>query len=73
MKQCLLQNGKKKIWYKLEKLLDTKLSFAKKSKTIDEVSYLSSFVIRSSAELFLFSIQVKSTSLYEIRQNPGFL
>ena len=73
MKECLLQNGKKKIWYKLEKLLDTKLSFAKKSKTIDEVSYLSSFVITSSAELFLFSIQVKSTSLYEIRQNPGFL
>ena len=52
---------------------DTKLSFAKTSKTIDEVSYLSSFVIRSSAKLFLFSIQVKSTSLYEIRQNPGFL
>ena len=34
----------------------TKLSFAKKSKTIAEVSYLSSFVIISSAKLFLFSI-----------------
>ena len=51
----------------------TKLSFAKKSKTIDEVSYLSSFVIRLSAKLFLFLIQVKSTSLHEIGQNPGFL
>ena len=48
-----------------------KLSFAIKSKTFHEVSYLSSFVIRSSAKLFLFSIQVKSTSLYRI--SLGFL
>ena len=50
-----------------------KLSFAIKSKTFHEVSYLSSFVIRSSAKLFLFSIQVKSTSLHGMQQNLGFL
>ena len=37
MKQCLLQSGKKKIWYELEKLLG-KLKRAKKSKTMDDVS-----------------------------------
>ena len=35
----------------------TKLSFAKKSKTIDEVSKFSSFVLKSSAKVLLFSIQ----------------
>ena len=41
MKQCLLQNGKKKIWCKLKKLKlvgQTKFTFAKKNKNIDEVS-----------------------------------
>ena len=34
-----------------------KLSLAKNSKTIDEVSYLSSFVLRSSAKLFFFQLK----------------
>ena len=39
MKQCLLQNGKKEDLVLGGKALgQTKLSFAKKSKTVDEVS-----------------------------------
>ena len=69
MKQCLLPNGKKKIWYELENLL-SKLNLVLLERAKLRMRF---FCTQITSKAIVFIVKLKTTSMKEIRQNPGFL